>query len=160
MEAICSSETSIDTLRTTRRYIPDDGTPHGLRSFLMRTKPERDQQQTAHYVCSIPCECDGSYVVGTGRPLGRAALGIWAKCQLAQHPYEGHRVGWDEARVLEIGSNGRYRKQKESAHMARSANLISQPSLYISPILIPLLSVKRLATYTEGRYDLTDSNSN
>jgi hypothetical protein len=27
MEAICSSETSIDTRRTTRRYIPEDGTP-------------------------------------------------------------------------------------------------------------------------------------
>jgi hypothetical protein len=26
MEAICSSETSVDTHRTTRRYIPEDGT--------------------------------------------------------------------------------------------------------------------------------------
>jgi hypothetical protein len=26
MEAICSSETSVDTQRTTRRYIPEDGT--------------------------------------------------------------------------------------------------------------------------------------
>jgi hypothetical protein len=26
MEAICSSETSVDTLRTSRRYIPEDGT--------------------------------------------------------------------------------------------------------------------------------------
>jgi hypothetical protein len=31
---------------------------------------------------------------------------------------EGHRVGWDEARILEIESNSRYRKYKESAHMA------------------------------------------
>jgi hypothetical protein len=28
MEAICSSETSVDTQRTTRRYIPEDGTLH------------------------------------------------------------------------------------------------------------------------------------
>jgi hypothetical protein len=28
MEAICSSESSIDFQRTTRRYIPEDGTPH------------------------------------------------------------------------------------------------------------------------------------
>jgi uncharacterized membrane protein YciS (DUF1049 family) len=28
MEAICSSETSIDVQRTTRRYIPEDGTLH------------------------------------------------------------------------------------------------------------------------------------
>jgi hypothetical protein len=26
METICSSETSVDTQRTTRRYIPEDGT--------------------------------------------------------------------------------------------------------------------------------------
>jgi hypothetical protein len=26
MKAICSSETSVDTQRTTRRYIPEDGT--------------------------------------------------------------------------------------------------------------------------------------
>jgi hypothetical protein len=31
MEAICSSETSVDTQRTTRRYIPEDGTPHNHR---------------------------------------------------------------------------------------------------------------------------------
>jgi hypothetical protein len=30
MEAICSSETSIDTQRTTRRYIPEGGTNHSL----------------------------------------------------------------------------------------------------------------------------------
>jgi hypothetical protein len=31
MEAICSSETSVDTQRTTRRYIPGDGTLHNPR---------------------------------------------------------------------------------------------------------------------------------
>jgi hypothetical protein len=31
MEAICSSETSVDTQRTTRRYIPEDGTLHNHR---------------------------------------------------------------------------------------------------------------------------------
>jgi hypothetical protein len=50
------------------------------------------------------------------------------------------RVGWDEARILEIESNSRYRKYKESAHMACSTYPISQPSLEISPIWIPLVS--------------------
>jgi hypothetical protein len=59
---------------------------------------------------------------------------------LAQHAYEeGHRVCWDEARVLEIESNSRYRKYNESAHMACSTNPISQPSLDISPFWIPLI---------------------
>jgi hypothetical protein len=31
MEAICSSETSVDTQRTTQRYIPEEGTLHNHR---------------------------------------------------------------------------------------------------------------------------------
>jgi hypothetical protein len=61
--------------------------------------------------------------------------------QVAQHTYEeGHRISWDEARVLEVESNSRYRKYKESAHMACSTNPTSQPSLGISPIWIPLIN--------------------
>jgi hypothetical protein len=67
--------------------------------------------------------------------------GLLEKSKLAQHAYEeGHRVGWDEARVLEIETNSRYRKYKESAHMVCLTNPISQPSLDISPIGIPLIS--------------------
>jgi hypothetical protein len=56
--------------------------------------------------------------------------GLLEKSKLAQHAYEeGHRIGWDEVRVLEIESNGRYRKYKELAHMACLTNPISQPSL-------------------------------
>jgi hypothetical protein len=38
--------------------------------------------------------------------------------------------------------NSRFRKYKESAHMACSTTHISQPSLDISPIWIPLISDK------------------
>jgi hypothetical protein len=45
--------------------------------------------------------------------------GLLEKSKLAQYSYEeGHRVGWDDAKILEIGSNSRYRKFKESANMA------------------------------------------
>jgi hypothetical protein len=45
--------------------------------------------------------------------------GLLEKSKLAQNAYEeGHRVDWYEARILEIESNSRYRKYKESAHMA------------------------------------------
>jgi hypothetical protein len=38
-------------------------------------------------------------------------VGLIEKSKLAQHAYEeGHRVSWDEARILEIESNSRYRK--------------------------------------------------
>jgi hypothetical protein len=54
--------------------------------------------------------------------------------KLAQHAYEeGHRVGWDKARVLATERN-RYRECKDSAHMACLTNPISQPTLAISPI--------------------------
>jgi hypothetical protein len=36
--------------------------------------------------------------------------GILEQSKLAQHAYEeGHKVGWNEARILEIESNLRYR---------------------------------------------------
>jgi hypothetical protein len=65
------------------------------------------------------------------------------KSKFVQHANkEGHRVGWDKARILEIESNSRYMKYKESAHMAYLTNLISQPSLDMSPIWIPLISIE------------------
>jgi hypothetical protein len=45
--------------------------------------------------------------------------GLLEKSKLAQHAYEeGHRVGWDEARISEIESNSRCRKYMESAQYA------------------------------------------
>jgi hypothetical protein len=42
MEAICSSETWVDTQRTTRRYIPEIGTLHNhryenLKSYILKS---------------------------------------------------------------------------------------------------------------------------
>jgi hypothetical protein len=63
--------------------------------------------------------------------------GLLGKSKLAQHAYEeGHRVGCAEARTLEIESNRRYMKYKESAHMAYLTNPISLSSLDISPMWI------------------------
>jgi len=44
-----------------------------------------------------------------------------------------------ETKKIEIAFNSRYKKNKESAHMACMDKLISQHSLEISPILIPLI---------------------
>jgi hypothetical protein len=85
----------------------------------MKTRPERDRQQTAQCVYSIPCECGRSYIGETGRPLAvrlrehghNLKEGLLEKEKLAQHAYEeGRRVGWVEAKILEIDSNSRYRK--------------------------------------------------
>ena len=61
------------------------------------------------------------------------------KSKLAQHAFEGHEVDCKKARILEIESNSRYRKYKESAHLVCLNNPISQPSLDISPIWIPVI---------------------
>jgi hypothetical protein len=61
--------------------------------------------------------------------------GLLEKWKLAQHACEeGHRIEWDDARILEIESNSRYRKYKESVHMAC------------------------LTTHREDMYDGTDSS--
>jgi hypothetical protein len=92
-------------------------TKHKLRNSLMKTRPERDPQQTARCVYSIPCECGRSYIGETDRPLAVRLRehkhilreGRLEKSKLAQHAYEeGHMVGWDEGRILEIESNSRY----------------------------------------------------
>jgi hypothetical protein len=121
-------------------------TQHTLRSSLMNTRPENDPQQMTQCVCNIPCECGRSCIGETGRSIAmwlhehRHSLkeGLLEKSKLAQHAFEeGRRVSCDETRILELESNSRCRKHKESAHMACSTNPISQPSLGISPIWIP-----------------------
>jgi hypothetical protein len=37
-------------------------TTHILRSLLMKTMPDRNMQQSAQCVCSIPYECGSSYI--------------------------------------------------------------------------------------------------
>jgi predicted GIY-YIG superfamily endonuclease len=131
----------------------------------MKTRPERDPLQMTQCIYSIPCEYGRSYVGETSRPLTvrlrehghNLQQHFLEKSKLPQHAYEeGHRVGWNDARVWEIESNSRYRKYKESAYMACLTNPISQPSLDISPIWIPS-SAMRFLTRREDLYDMTDS---
>jgi hypothetical protein len=131
----------------------------------MRTRPERDPLQTAQSVYSIPYECGRSCIGETGRPLAvqlreprhNLQQGLLEKSKLAQHAYEeDHKAGWDEARILEIESNSRYRKYKESAHMACLINPISQPSLDII-LFGSTSSATRFLTHREDLYDGTDS---
>jgi hypothetical protein len=121
---------------------------HTLRSSLTKTRTERNPQHTAQCVYSIPTECGRSYTGDTGKPLTMQLHeqrcnfkdGLLEISKLAQHSYDGRRVLWDEGSVLEIESNSRYRKYNERAHMTCLTKSISQPSLAISPIRIPLFS--------------------
>jgi hypothetical protein len=124
-------------------------TKHTLRGSLLKTRLEGDSLQTAQCIYNVPCECGRSYIGESGGPIAMRLLehrhnlqqGLQGKSKLAQHAHEeGHIVGWDDARILDIESNSRYRKYKELAHTACSTNPISQSSLDISPIWTPLIS--------------------
>jgi predicted GIY-YIG superfamily endonuclease len=116
---------------------------------LMTIRPDRGLEQTMQCVCSIPCECGRCYIGETSRPLQvrikehkhNLRQGLLEKPRLAKLAYEeGHKICWNEARVLQTEPNIIYRKYKESAHMSLLVNPISQPSLDISPIWIPVIS--------------------
>jgi hypothetical protein len=53
---------------------------HTFRSSLMKTRPERDPQQTAQCIYSIPCECGRSYIGETGRPLACVSVNTGTIC--------------------------------------------------------------------------------
>jgi hypothetical protein len=83
----------------------------------MKTRPERGPLQAAQCICSVPCECGRNYIGETGRPLTvrlrehrhNLQQGLLEISKLAQHAYEeGHRVGWDDTRILDIERNIRY----------------------------------------------------
>jgi hypothetical protein len=54
------------------------------------------------------------------------------KSKLAQHTYEGHKVGVDKARIVEIESNNRYTKYKVLTHMAFNKSDDTTQSVYFS----------------------------
>jgi hypothetical protein len=94
-------------------------------------------------------ECGRSYIDETGRPLAvrlrehrhNLKEGLLEKSKVVQPAYEvGHRASWDNDKSLEIESNSRYRRYKESTHMACLINPLSQPSSDISPIWIPFVT--------------------
>jgi hypothetical protein len=71
MEAICSSETSVDTQRTTWRYIAEDSTLHNHRCDNL--KSYNSDPVYSHYhvtVCDVRC----SSHTRTGRPAHSLSL--------------------------------------------------------------------------------------
>jgi hypothetical protein len=117
----------------------------------MKTGPVRDAQQTKQCVYSIPCNCGRCHIGETSRPLEvcikehkyNLTQRLLEKSKLAQHEYEeGHKIWWNEVKVLQIEQNTTYRKHKESPHMSLVAHLISQPSLDISPIWTPITAAQ------------------
>jgi hypothetical protein len=99
-------------------------TKRTLGKSLMKTK-QRDMQQTAQCIYSIPCECGRSYIGETGRSLA--------------------------VRLREHRHNLKEGLLEEAAYTACSANPISQPSLDFSPIWILIISNE--VTNSHRRFD-------
>lgn len=85
-------------------------------SSLIRTRQARNLQQTVPSVCNIPYLWGRSYNGETGRLLAMQLLykqnlrdRVLEKSKLDHPAYEGHRVGWDEAKILETENNIRHR---------------------------------------------------
>jgi hypothetical protein len=103
-----------------------------------------EMPNTRGSVYRFPCECGGCYMCETGRLMEvctkehkyNMIQRLLKTSKWAQHAYEdGHQLCWTEAKVLEIEPNSTYRKNKESAHISLVVHSISQPSLYVPPII-------------------------
>jgi hypothetical protein len=73
--------------------------------------------------------------------------GLLEKSKLSQLAYEGHRICWKEAKVLQTEPNTTYRKYKESAHMSLVYHLIRQPSLDVSPVWTLVITAEAKRNY-------------
>jgi hypothetical protein len=115
-----------------------------------------------HCIYSIPCKCGRSFVGETGRTLAvcfrehrhSLRVGLLEKQKLAHHACEeGHRVGWEKARISEIECDGRCRKYKVSAHMAFGLVGLVNPVWSFLPFGF-LISTNRSPTHREGWFML------
>jgi hypothetical protein len=71
--------------------------------------------------------------------------GLCERSKLADHAFEeGHRVGWDQAEILEVECNSLCRKYKKTAHLACCNNPISQASVEMSPLWLPFIKKELL----------------
>jgi hypothetical protein len=128
-------------------------TKHTLRVTLLKTGPVRDAQQMKQRVYSIPRDCGRYYIRERNRTLQarikehkyNLTQGLLEKSKLAQHAYEeGHKICWNEAKLLRIEPNTKYMKYKESAHRPMSLlnYPMSQPSLDICLMWTPVITVE------------------
>ena len=119
-----------------------------LRELMIKTKPENEDQKTKNCVYSVPCQCGREYIGETSRPL-RVRLqehksninnGETDRSKIAEHVWEHyHQIDWDEAKILAKEENTTRRKLKEATYIALANQPISQASLEIKPIWMPIL---------------------
>ena len=119
-----------------------------LRSILTKTRPPNQTQESKNCIYNIPCESGKRYIRETCRPLQTRVKehkqnitnGEIDKSKIAEHSWgQKHRFQWDKASIISKEGNSRIRKLKESAFIHCTDHVISQPSIDMSPIWLPLI---------------------
>lgn len=103
---------------------------------------------TRDCIYNIPCECGRVYIGETSRPLSTRIKEhkynfkqcLIDKSRIVQHSFEsGHKIKWENTSILQTERSLTQRKYKEAAHMSFSDNAISQPSLILPDIWLPII---------------------
>lgn len=119
-----------------------------LRQHLTKVKPKCDEQASKNCIYSIKCECEGEYIGETKRPLKvritehkrNTKNGETTSSKLAKHAWENdHKFKWEEAKILHHESHYYKRKFVEGALIKLHEKPISQSSIDVRPLWIPLL---------------------
>lgn len=119
-----------------------------LRQQLTKVKPKNEEQASKNSIYSIKCECDGEYIGESKRPLKvrlnehkrNTKNGETAKSKLAKHAWDNdHKFRWEEAKILHHETHYYKRKFIEGALIKLHDNPISQSSIEVRPLWVPLI---------------------
>lgn len=123
-------------------------TQNTLRQHLTKTKPENTEQASKNCIYSIPCECNREYIGETKRPLevrlkehkNSLKNGETSSSKLAKHAWENdHNFKFKEAKIIHRETHYYKRKFVEGALIKLNNTAISQSSVEVRPLWVPLL---------------------
>jgi predicted GIY-YIG superfamily endonuclease/uncharacterized protein (UPF0335 family) len=123
-------------------------TQNTLRQSLVKTKPRNGTQESKNCVYSIKCSCSREYIGETKRPLNvrikehkeNTKKGLTEKSKIAQHCWsENHNMLWDEASIIHREPHFYKRKVIEASYIKLADQPISQSSVEIRPLWLPVL---------------------
>src|SRR5436190_22366147 len=146
-------------------------THNTLRQSLVKTKPKSSVQESKNCVYSIKCNnCPREYVGETKRPLNvrikeheqNTRRGLTDKSKIAQHCWEeNHNMNFKEACIIHKEPHYKKRKIIEASYMKLAAenNPISQPSVEISSLWLPILRKELKRTDIKPFVNVSDNSS-
>src|SRR5204863_488936 len=125
-------------------------TQNTLRQCLVKTKPKNGTQGSKNCVYRINCNsCSRPYYGETKRPLNvrikehreNTRKGLVDKSKIAQHCWsENHQMNFDEAKIVHREPHFFKRKLIEASYIKLADQPISQSSVEIRPLWLPILN--------------------